>query len=302
MGAAREGERRPSYLKEAKACLLRNLETWLDRPAASISIAEAGEDLDRVKRDKSAVAANRTLAYGRAAYSWAVRRMQLEANPLKGIERPGREMSRERVLSHAEIGAIWKACDALRLVHNGFVRVLLLTLGRRDEVASMQWSELDDPVAPATWTLPRNRAKNGRAHVVHLSAPARASIAAQPRIEGNPHVFAGRAGGPVAAFSYAKDLLIAELKKNGHDLGNWRFHDFRRAGVTHLADRGVPPHVADRLLNYVTGSIQGVAAVYQRAEFSAERKAALDTWARLILAAADGRTLKDNVMPLQKAG
>ncbi len=59
----------------------------------------------------------------------------------------------------------------------------------------------------------------------------------------------------------------------------WKYHDFRRSGVTALADLGFAPHVCDRLLNHVTSTIQGVAAVYQRAEFLAERKAALEAWA-----------------------
>ena len=206
------------------------------------------------------------------------------------------------MLSEAELGALWRACDGMNVVQGGFVRLLLLTLGRRDEIASMRWTELDDGDKPTTWTLPRERSKNGRTHAVHLSQAARDIIAAQPRIMDNPFVFTGRAGRQIAAFSHIKDLLVAELKKSNADLGDWRFHDFRRAGVTHLAGMGVPPHVADRLLNHVTGTIQGVAAVYQRAEFAAERKAALDTWARLILAAAEGKAPASNVVELARAG
>jgi hypothetical protein len=40
----------------------------------------------------------------------------------------------------------------------------------------------------------------------------------------------------------------------------------------------VPPHVADRILNHQSGTISGVAAVYQRHDFLAERKLALDRW------------------------
>lgn len=94
--------------------------------------------------------------------------------------------------------------------------------------------------------------------------------------------------------------LERELTRHETVLPNWRFHDFRRAGVTHLAGSGVPPHIADRLLNHVTGSIQGVAAVYQRAEFAAERRQALDSWARLIVAAADGREVEGNVVTLER--
>jgi hypothetical protein len=45
-----------------------------------------------------------------------------------------------------------------------------------------------------------------------------------------------------------------------------------------MARLGVPPHVADKILNHQSGTISGVAAVYQRHEFLAERKEALDRW------------------------
>ena len=299
---ARTDDRRPGYLKEARATVLRNLADWRARPAGKIQPTEVAHALDRIKREKSTISANRTLSYARAAYGWAVKRRLLDANPFQGIERPGREQSRERVLGPEELGAIWRACDALSPAHAGFVQVLMLTLGRRDEVASMQWSEIDNPSQPTTWTLPRSRSKNGRTHVVHLSEPARAIIAAQPRIAKNPHVFTGRAIGHVSAYSRSKALLDAELAKQGQEPAPWTFHDFRRAGLTILAGMGVPPHIADKLLNHVTGTISGVAAVYNRASFAAERQAALDTWARLILAAAAGQEIEGNVVPLARAG
>jgi hypothetical protein len=45
-----------------------------------------------------------------------------------------------------------------------------------------------------------------------------------------------------------------------------------------MARLGVAPHVADKILNHQTGAITGVAAVYQRHEFFAERREALDLW------------------------
>jgi hypothetical protein len=45
-----------------------------------------------------------------------------------------------------------------------------------------------------------------------------------------------------------------------------------------MARLGVAPHVADKVLNHQAGTISGVAAVYQRHEFLAERKEALERW------------------------
>jgi hypothetical protein len=45
-----------------------------------------------------------------------------------------------------------------------------------------------------------------------------------------------------------------------------------------MARLGVAPHVADKVLNHQSGTISGVAAVYQRHEFLRERKDALEQW------------------------
>jgi integrase len=295
--AARNGDRRESYLREAVLCLKRNLTSWWNRPASTITLQEAVLRLDELKEAKGVVAANRTLAYSRAAYSWACKRQALASNPLKGIEQPGRETPRDRTLSPTDLAAIWRACDALSPTFAAFVRVLMLTLQRREEVGGMQWSELSPDLM--TWTLPGDRTKNGKPHIIHLSEPVRTIVRAQARISGNVHVFAsGSDGRHIAAYGIAKQNLERALDCAGAVLGNWRFHDFRRSGVTALASIGFPPHVADKLLNHVTGTIGGVAAVYQKHAFLAERKAALDAWGKLIMAGVEGREPTDNVVHL----
>ncbi len=112
-------------------------------------------------------------------------------------------------------------------------------------------------------------------------------------------MFAGESKtGVIGAFSRVKTTLDVAMAKANHGIPDWRFHDFRRAGVTALAGMGFAPHVCDRLLNHVTGSIQGVAAVYQRNEFLSERKAALEAWAAHVLVAAERRTPQSNVVPM----
>ena len=45
-----------------------------------------------------------------------------------------------------------------------------------------------------------------------------------------------------------------------------------------MARLGIAPHVADKVLNHQAGTISGVAAVYQRHDFLAERRDALELW------------------------
>ena len=58
----------------------------------------------------------------------------------------------------------------------------------------------------------------------------------------------------------------------------WRLHDLRRTCVSGMARLGIAPHVADKILNHQSGTISGVAAVYQRHQFIPEREAALNLW------------------------
>jgi len=133
----------------------------------------------------------------------------------------------------------------------------------------MVWSELDLP--KGLWTIPAGRAKNGKQHLVHLSSRAVEIINAQER-DGDL-VFPTIQSKPFIAFSRAK----RELDKTS-GVSNWVLHDLRRTVVSGMAALGIAPHVADKILNHQSGTISGVAAVYQRHEFLAERKAAIELW------------------------
>jgi hypothetical protein len=61
-------------------------------------------------------------------------------------------------------------------------------------------------------------------------------------------------------------------------VSDWTLHDLRRTVVSGMARLGVAPHVADKILNHQSGTISGVAAVYQRHEFLRERERALQLW------------------------
>ncbi len=281
-------ERRASYRVDALRRLRKSLAPLLDRPASAITRVEAAAILDVLARTNGPIGANRIMAYARASYGWGMKANLVEANPFSGLVPPGRERPRDRVLTDGEVGAIWRAAGTLGPVHGAYVRFLLLTLQRREEVAGATWSEFSAYLS--MWTVPAERAKNGRAHLVHLAAAAVKVLQGVPRSVRRELVFGLPGGGKLTAFSAIKRSLDASMKAEAAELARkagqdaapvpaWTFHDFRRTGVTTLAGLGFAPHVCDRLLNHVTGAIQGVAAVYQRAEFLAERKAALEAWA-----------------------
>jgi integrase len=299
--------RRPRYRQDAEGRLKNYFADWRARPASSLKKAEVVHALDRIAQQRGITSARRALAYGRAAYSWACKRDTLQFNPFQGVAGPGQEVARDRVLDGEELGAVWRAAARLsNPIHTAYVRLLLLTLQRREEIGSLQWQE----VAPdlASLTVPASRAKNGRAHFVYLPPAARDILRGIPRFEGSAFVFPGRTpDGPITTYPAIKAGLDAAIRTKRESLGlpdipHWQFHDFRRSGVTALADLGVAPHVADRLLNHVSGTLRGVAAVYQRSEFLAERERALTLWAVHVLSCAEGRERAADVIPLKRAG
>lgn len=302
--------RRSSYRADATARLRRHLPDLLETPAASVTRSQAVGAVDMAVKRGGPVSARRVLAYARAMFGWAQGRGMLDGNPFEGLPAPGQETARERVLTSPELGLIWRAAEGLPASTGLFVRFLMLTLARRDEVAGMRWGEVAGDLS--LWTQPGARTKNGELHTVHLAPAARAVLSELTRGKAEDLVFTTPDGDKLTAFSFIKRQLVkrleAERSEAGKALGmdplqpllDWRMHDFRRSGVTWLADAGFPPHVADRLLNHVQGAIQGVAAIYQRAQFQAERKAALEAWAAHLIACGEEREAPSKVVPIRQ--
>lgn len=291
-------QQRKNYRYEAvravKAAFLDHLERRADALSRDVALAA----LDALAKDGKAAMAGRTLAYARACYTWATKRGLVASNPFLALPIGSGTVSRDRVLTSGEVALVWQAAGTTAFPFGPLVRLLLLTAQRREEVAGMAWSELS--ADGAVWTIPKERAKNGKAHIVHLAPAVRAILAAVPRFARTDEagqiltsdlVFTTNGRTPVSGFSRAKlkldETIEAARAKVAAEAGQnvpaplpgWRLHDFRRTAVTWMAENGIPPHVADKLLNHVQGTISGVAAVYQRGQFLAERKAALEAWA-----------------------
>jgi integrase len=218
-------------------------------------------------------------------------------SPAAGIELPTQEQARDRVLTDDELRWFWQACDEIGWPFGPFAKLLLLTAQRRDEVAGMEQIEVD--LAKRVWTIPARRAKNGRVHEVHISDAALSALRTLPRI-GERLVLTTDGEKPIAGFSNAKRRLDAAMLKararaslglpvaNGKplpaEIPHWTLHDLRRTAATGMARLNFPPHVVDKVLNHASGTIRGVAAIYNRFEYRDERRAALDAWGRYVAA------------------
>jgi integrase len=258
------------------------LPAWKGRTVHEITKRDVIDLVEGIEQDRP-ILANRVLAAVRKWFNWLAARDVVNASPCAGIVPPAKEKARDRRLSEGEIKALWSACAKGEQDGSGgvgepfgsFVRLLTLTGQRRSEVAGMRWSEIDE--GQCLWTLPGERTKNGRPHVVPLSNQAMAIIRAMAKkpIVGSDHVFTTTGDSGLKGFSRAKERLDQRMKP----AAPWTFHDLRRTAATGMADIGILPHIIEAVLNHVSGHRAGVAGVYNRAAYTAEKADALQRWA-----------------------
>jgi integrase len=244
-------------------------QTWGHKSIHEISKRDIVELISAIEQRGAPVAANKALKTIKTFLRWCVGRAVLEQSPADGVPLPAKEVARDRVLTDLELAQVILTARTMGGPYGGIVELLALTGQRREEAAGSTWDEFD--LDQRIWTLPKVRTKNAKQHTVHLSAQA---IAVLKRMKKQgPFAFSFHGTTPFQGFSLAKRELD-ELS----GVKNWRLHDLRRTCVSGMARLGIPPHVADKILNHQSGTISGVAAVYQRHDFLDERNGALERW------------------------
>ena len=256
-------------MAEVERTLLKYAKPLHNRPLDAITEREVDALLADVASKSGPVAASRARAHLSAFWSWAIFKGYAGGVPGQALSGGDAAESRDRVLDHREIAAIWRAAGELG-AYGDAVRLLLLTGCRRGEVGGMTWPELD--LEAATWRIPGARMKNGEPHLVFLTPPALAILEARERH--GDHVFGRR--GPLAHWSQGKARLDALS-----GVADWRVHDLRRSVATELQRLGIRLEVAERILAHAltAGSKAGVAGVYQRHRFDDEARDAWHRWA-----------------------
>jgi integrase len=269
---------------EISRLLRREIGPWAGRSIHEITKRDVIEVVSAIEQRGALAAANKVLTSIKTFMSWCVGRAVLDRSPAEGIPLPSKKTARDRVLDDNELAGVILAARKIGGPYGGVIEVLALTGQRREEVAQMRWEELD--LAQRLWTIPKLRAKNKKSHIVHLSEQTLAILKRQNRQ--GAFVFSLLGKKPFQRFSMGKQELD---QLSG--VAGWRIHDLRRTCVSGMARLGIAPHVADKILNHQSGTISGVAAVYQRHDFIAERRDALDRWgvhvAAILAAATKGR-------------
>jgi integrase len=188
-------------------------------------------------------------------FNWCEQRQLVTRSPIATLSKPAREKSRDRTLSNDELSAIWNA-SAAHTQFNTIVRLCILTGQRRGEIARIQPTWLNGEVL----TIPKSVAKNNMEHSIPLTPYTLHLIQTTPL-------------GAYNSWSQPKRSLDARI-----DIPHWTLHDLRRTFATIHAQIGTPPHITERLLNHLTGTMTPIARIYNRYTYESEMRTALTAY------------------------
>jgi integrase len=250
---------------------------WGNMPIANIKKKDVIALIDKLMDRKVPYTANNVFSALRKLFNWAAERDIIEFSPCAHIKLPMQPTQRDRVLTDAEIKAIWATCDTMAYPFGTMIQLLLVTGQRRDEIAQMRWKEIDFDAR--ILRLAAERVKTNRSHEVPLSPLAIEILSKLPRFkpesggDDSEHFVFTTTGGrrPYSGFSKSKKVLDARSKAQ-----DWRIHDLRRTAATNMARLGIPVSTISKVLNHVSG---GVTAIYNRHTYLPEKTEALEKWA-----------------------
>lgn len=189
----------------------------------------------------------------RTMMNWCVKRGLLDVSPVPPMT--FKSKPRERILSDAELVAVWRRAAEFGHPYGRIVQLLILTGQRKGEIVGLRksWIENGRIVYPSEFV------KNERTHTIPLGKQAMELIEALP--SKSDLLFPSRFDEErrFNGFSKCKKAFDQNLGIEPYTL-----HDLRRTFSSAMAKLGTPIHVTERILNHVSGTISGVAAVYNR--------------------------------------
>jgi integrase len=283
---AKEPALKASSYRETKRHLEAHWQPLHDLALSSIERKNVAAQLTELAKNSGRVTANRSRASLSAMFRWAIGEGLCDNNPVTGTNKQDEGGPRERSLSDAELATVWLATPEND--YGWIVRLIILSGCRREEIGGLKWSEIDTDARAIT--IPGERTKNNRKHVIHLCDETLAIIDQIPKRD-REYVFGVGRGG-FSGWSHSKGYLeqATNLKEP------WTLHDLRRTVRTGLGKLGVLPHVAEAVLNHLPPKL---IRTYDRNAYEAEKRAALDQWAahlKVAVAQATGA----NVTTLRK--
>ena len=208
----------------------------------------------------------------------------VQANPILAlpVRRIFKARPRERALSANEIGLFLRAAKAsnIRWQFKVALHLTLITMVRKSELLLARWSDVH--IGSGEWHIPAKSSKTGKAHIVYLSTQARVLFETLRSLAGGSELVLPGRGSLTKPFAH--NAINSALKKSlqGQAIPAFTVHDLRRTASTLLHEQDWSSDVVEKALNHTIGGVRGV---YNRAEYSEQRKAMLQHWADFVDAA-----------------
>ncbi|HYD98385.1 MAG TPA: integrase arm-type DNA-binding domain-containing protein [Alphaproteobacteria bacterium] len=257
-----------------------------ERPVAEVGHADIAGLLDRLVV-RTPIQANRVKALLSTMLRFAISRGIRRDNPARDIEQPAIERPKERVLRQDEIATLWRGVASTRMAEPMRIalKLILATMQRPGEVVGLRMAEIGREEDGWWWTIPGERAKNGRAHRVPLSPLALDLIGQADALRaGRPHLFPSpRPGQGHLSTGGLAHALASVLTPPGAEAGGklqiekFTAHDLRRTAATHAARIGTMDEIVSRLLGHTPPGPK-VTGTYNRHRYDAEKRAAMLAW------------------------
>jgi integrase len=267
---------------------------WGTRPITDIMPEEVAAAIRAIVKRGSPYQAHNSLGYIRSLYNWAIgtHEFGIISSPVERLKPKaliGEREARDRVLSDAELRAVWDAAGNMPYAYGPVFRLLILTGQREREIADMSWSEIDLP--RAMLTIPGSRMKGGRAHEVPLAPLAVDLLKSLPRWSGDA-VFSTTGGvKPINGFSKAKSR-IDKLSC----VSDWVIHDLRRTVRTHFSALPVQDLVRELVIAHAK---PGLHRVYDLHAYRDEKRRCLELWEKRLFSIVEPPP--ENVADLHQA-
>lgn len=342
----RRKHKRARTLRDETGILNRNVRPLIGKLRLDdLTRANIRRVLDAMLDRKVGAQTNRTHAVIRQVLAYGVAQERLQVNVAATIAPPVEEKPKTRVPTDADLKQLWQACEVLpddlrlppkkgqavgqRVYVSRPLRIAIqlcaLMLQRRQEVAGMHTRELD--LTNKVWSIPAERMKSGRAHLVPLTDRAVQLIeealvfarltAELPEDGGDPpsglFVFASPRTSRTAEQGEVQqcvtpDSVTRAMARIAQGLGLQALspHDLRRMGASAMASEriGIAPHIVSQVLAH-SGDLGGAAAVtwrhYAQHDFMPEKRRALEAWEGLLLEIVGERVRPSNVAELSHA-
>ena len=256
------------------------------RPVKAITRPELVELVRKVEARGTLNAAGKIRQWLHQIYRFGLASGVVDSNPatdLVVVAAPAKAARHHPHVTFAELPELLGKADTTNIntLTRGAIRLLVLTAVRPGELRAAPWSEFD--LEAATWTIPKERMKARRPHVVPLPRQALAILRTLEEISGSyALLFPGqqKADRPMSDNTINKALRL--MGYEGRQTG----HGFRHLLSTELNGRGYNKDWIERQLAH--GDNDEIRATYNHAAYLEQRREMMQAWADSIDALCAG--------------